>query len=226
MRILLLLLALAASGCDVSGRVEAEIVSALPKALGPADHYDATVDGLQLSARTAERVTITGDRVAREDAPVVDRLDVTLWGVAFDQKTRVLTRVDSARATARLLPADLATYLGTQRGISRAAVTLAAPDRATVRVEGAIEGFRLPVGAEIRGQLVAADGAVRLDVESVRAAGIGLGGSLARAVGDRINPVADLRDEDLALTVTDVRVERGAVVVEATGDLQGVRLRR
>ncbi|WP_412068864.1 DUF2993 domain-containing protein [Rubrivirga sp. IMCC43871] len=226
MRILLLLLALTASGCDVSGRVEAEIEAALPAALGPADHYDATVDGLKLSSRTADRVTIAGDRVAREDAPVVDRLDVTLWGVAFDQKTRVLTRVDSARATARLLPTDLGEYLGAQRGISRATVALAVPDRATIRVEGAIEGFRLPIGAEIRGRLVASGGVVRLDVESVRAAGIGLGGGIARAVGDRINPIADLRDEDLALTVTGVRVERGAVVVDATGDLEGVRLRR
>lgn len=226
MRTALLLLALAATGCDVSGRVEAEIEAALPAALGPADRYDATVDGLRLTSQTADRVTITGDRVAREGAPVVDRLDVTLWGVGVDQRTRELTRVDSARATARLLPADLGAYLGTQRGVSRASVALAAPDRATIRVEGAIEGFRLPIGAEVRGRLVASGGVVRLDVESVRAAGIGLGGGIARAVGDRINPVADLRDEDLALTVTGVRVGRGAVVVEATGDLAGRRVGR
>lgn len=212
------------TGCDLSGRVEAEIEAALPEALGPADSYDAQVEGLRVSDGTAEVVSVVGRRVAREDAPVVDRLDIDLRGVSYDRRTRQLTRVESARGTARLLPADLAAYLGTQRGISDAQVTFAAPDRATVRVRGEIEGLRLPLGAEIQGRLGARDGRVHLTVESVRAAGIGLGGTLARAVERQINPVADLTDEDLPLRVEAVRVDGGALVLEATGDPTGMRL--
>ena len=65
-----------------------------------------------------------------------------------------------------------------------------------------------------------------LEVESVRAAGIGLGGTLARAVSQQINPVVDLTDEDLPLRVTSVRVAEGALVMEATGDPTGMELRR
>lgn len=225
----LLVAALAAvllTGCDLSGRVEAEIEAALPEALGPADSYDATVEGLRLGDGTAEAVQVVGRRVAREDAPVVDRLDIDLRGVAFDRSTRQLTRVESARGTARLLPSDLAAYLGTQRGIADARITLSEPDRATVRVEGAFEGLRIPLGAEVRGRLGARDGRVHLSVESVRAAGIGLGGALARAVESQLNPVADLTDEALSLRVESVRVEGGALVLEATGDPTGMELRR
>ncbi len=218
--------ALVLGGCDLSGRVEAEIEAALPAALGPAARYDAEVEGLSLGDASAETVRVVGERVARADAPVIDRLDVELRGVTFDRSERRLTRVDAARATARLLPADLAAYLGTQRGIADADLALAAPDRATVRVRGEFEGLRVPLGAEVRGRLAATDGRVRLGVESVRAAGIGLGGAIARRVEQEINPVVDLTDEKLALRVTGVRVESGALVVEATGDLTGLRLRR
>ncbi len=224
--LLLAVLAAVASGCDLSGRVEGEIEAALPAALGPADAYDATVEGLRLRAGEASRVAVVGQRVAREDAPVVDRLDVVLWGVAFDRATKRLTRVDSARAVARLLPADLAAYLVRQRGVARADVALAPPDRATVRVEGEIEGIRIPVGAEVTGRLRAEGGQVRLDVDAVRAAGFSLGGALARRLDEQINPVVDLTDEDLALDVTGVRVESGALVLEARGDPTGLRLRR
>ena len=221
-----LLAALAASGCSVSGRVESEIEGALPAALGPADAYDATVDGVDLGAGTADRISIVGDRVAREDAPVVDRLTVELRGVRYDRKTKRILGARSARATARVLPLDLADYLARQRGVGDARVTLAAPDRATVRVEGEVEGLRLPVAAEVTGRLEAAGGTVRLAVDDVRAAGIGLGGALARRLEERINPVVDLTDEALALRVTGVRVEGGELVLDAEGDVAGLRLRR
>jgi len=226
MRVLpLLLVLLVASGCNVTGRVEAEIEAALPRTLGPAARYEATVQGLDLGDRSAEAVSIVGERVAREGAPVLDRLDVTLRGVALDRKTRTLSRADDARATLRLLPADLAAYLNARPDISSATVAFAAPDRATVRVEGVFEGVRIPVGAEVQGRLVAVGGRVRLEVSSVRAGRLPLGGAVAQALERRLNPVLDLTEEDLSLRVTAVRVEGPALVLEATGDLVGTRLR-
>ncbi len=220
----LALAVLVASGCSVSGRIESEIESALPEALGPADLYDATVEGASLSNGTAERVSIVGERVARQDAPVVDRLDVELRGVRYDRKTKRLLGADSAQATVYLLGSDLSTYLDRQRGVGDARVTLQAPDRATVRVEGEIRGVRLPVAAEVSGRLVAQDGTVRLDVEGVRAGGVSLGGALADRLDEMINPIVDLTDESLILRVTSVRVEGDTLVLEATGDVTGLRL--
>ena len=85
-------------------------VPVAPSPKGPGD--DATVEGLRLGDGTAEAVQVVGRRVAREDAPVVDRLDIDLRGVAFDRSTRRLTRVESARGTARLL-----SWKGTRKGL-------------------------------------------------------------------------------------------------------------
>ena len=220
------LAALVAGGCSVDGRVESEIERALPAALGPAERYDATVDGVDLGDGTAERVSVVGERVDREDAPLIDRLDIELRGVRFDRTSKRITGAESARATARVTAGDLAAYLERQRGVGQARVTLRAPDRAVVRIDGEVEGLRLPVAAEVRGRLAARDGTVRLDVEGVRAGGFGLGGAIARALDDRLNPVVDLTDESLALRVTGVRVEGDVLVLESTGDVSGLRLRR
>ena len=217
-------LAAAASGCSVDGRVESEIEAALPAAIGPADGYDVEVDGVSLSAGTAERVRIEGRRVARDDAPVIERLSVDLRGVRYDRASKRLEGAESARATVRVLPRDLAPYLDQRRGLERTEVTLTPPAGLTLRTQGEIGDVRLPVAAEVRGRLAARGGTVHLDVERVGAAGISLGGGLARRLSDRVNPVLDLTDERLALRVTAVRVTRDTLVLDATGDLTGLRL--
>ncbi len=225
-RLLFLALAIAASGCSVDGRVEQEIEAALPAALGPADDYTVTVDGVSLGSGTADRVQIEGRRVARQDAPVIERLSIDLRGVRYDRGSKRLTGAESAQATIRVLPADLAPYLDRQRGLERTEVTLQPPSGLTLRTQGEIGDVRLPVAAEVRGQLAARDGTVHLDVERVGAAGISLGGGLARQLSERINPVLDLSDERLALRVTGVRVTRDTLVLDASGDLTGLSLPR
>ena len=225
-RLLFLTLAVVASGCSVDGRVESEIEAALPAALGPADDYSVAVDGVSLGAGTADRVQIEGRRVAREDAPVIERLSVDLRGVRYDRKSKRLEGAESARATIRVLPADLARYLDQRRGLERTEVALEPPSSLTLRAQGEIGDVRLPVAAEVRGRLAAREGTVHLDVERVGAAGIGLGGGLARRLSAEINPVLDLTDERLALRVTAVRVTRDTLVLDATGDLAGLRLPR
>lgn len=224
---LVLTLAAAASGCSLSGQVEAGIERALPAAIGPAERYDVEVEGLRARAGEAERVAVVGLRVQPEGAPTLDRLDLDLRGVRYDRGSERLERVESARATVRLLPADLDAFLSTQDGIREATVRLREPDSATVRLRPAIGDLALPPGVavEVRGRLRAENGALRLDVDELRAAGFDLGQTLARELSERINPVVDLSDLEPTLRVVDVRVEDGAVWLEATGDLTGLRLR-
>lgn len=222
----LLVLAVALAGCDVTGRVEQEIEAALVEAVGPAESYDVTVEGLSLGSGEAERVMALGRRVRPEEGPVIDRLDLVLRGVRYDRGERRLERVESARGTVRLEPADLAAFLETREGVREASVALEAPDRATIRVRPDLGGVSLPAGAaaEVSGRLVGAGSEVRFEVDAVRALGLDLGGAVARRLSDAINPLADLARTRPALDVTDVRVEGGAVVVEATGDLTGLRV--
>lgn len=222
----LVFVAVAASGCDLTGRVEAEIASGLPRAIGPADRYDVEVEGLRATAGEAERVGIVGERVRRDGVPVIDRLDLELTGVRYDRGDRVLERVDQTAATVRVLPDDLAAYLDTRRGVREASVRVEAPDRVVLRLRPEAGGILSDgVVAEVAGRLGVDGGRVVLDVESVRAGGIGLGRLGARAIDGAVNPVLDLTEAEPALAVEAVRVEAGAVVVEATADLDGLKLR-
>lgn len=225
--LLALTLAAVASGCDLSGRVEAGIEDALPEAIGPAERYDVTVSGLRASAGEAERVTVVGLRVEPEGAPVLDRLDLVLTGVRYDRKGKRLERVESAQGTVRVLPADLAAFLNERDGVREASVTLREPDRARLRVRPEIGSITLPrgVAVELEGRLRADSSTVRLDVTDLRAAGLSLGRTLAGELSERINPVVDLSETEPPLRVTDVRVENGALILEAEGDLTGFRFR-
>ncbi|HLT46069.1 MAG TPA: DUF2993 domain-containing protein [Rubricoccaceae bacterium] len=224
-----LLLALAfASGCNpVESLVEREIERELPGVIGPADGYEVDVAGLRTSTGEAERVTVLGRRVRPAGAPVLDRLDLELLGVRYDRDARRLDRVEHARATARVLPADLAPFLDTHRNVRDPAITLRPPDGATLRFRPEAGGFAVPEGVavEMTGRLVAEAGRVRFDVSEVRAAGIDLGATVARRLSEAIDPIVDLTDTRARLQVTAVRVEAGAVVAEATGDLSGLSTR-
>ena len=226
LRLAAVLLAVLLAGCDVSGRVEREVEAALVKAVGPAESYRVEVEGLNARAGEADRVVAVGRRVRPEEGPVLDRLDLVLRGVRYDRGERRLERVEEARGTVRLVPADLAAFLETREGVREASVRLEAPDRATIRVRPDLGGVSLPAGvaAEVSGRLAGAGGEVRFEVEDVRAVGLDLGGAVARRLSDAINPLADLGSTRPALTVTSVRVENGALVVEATGDLEGLRV--
>jgi hypothetical protein len=226
--LVLLLLALSAAGCNpVEAYVERGIEQELPRVLGPADRYDVDITGLRTSTGEAERVTVLGERVRPAEAPALYHLALALHGVRYDRDARRLDHVERAHATARVLPADLAPFLDAHRNVHGAAITLRPPDGATLRFRPELGGLSLPAGVavEMTGRLVAAEGRVRFDVSEVRAGGVGLGSAVARRLSAEINPVVDLTRTDVALRVTAVRVEPAAVVVEATGDPSGLRLR-
>ena len=226
LRPLLVLVPAVLCGCSVSGTVEDQIERALPRAIGPAESYDVTVDGLRARTSEAEAVRAVGRRVRPEGAPVLERLDLDLWGVRYDRGERRLERVDSARAAARVLPADLSAFLEARRGVRDVSIRLVPPDTAVVRVRPEVGNLALPrgVAAEVDGRLVAVDGRVHLEVLALRAVGLDLGRTAARRLSDQINPVVDLSETRPALRVTRVRVEDGGIVLVAEGDLTGLRL--
>ena len=224
----LLAVLLAGSGCSVTGTVERGLEDKLREIIGPAERYDVRIDGLRARSGRAERVLAVGERVRPEDAPVVERFELDLRGVTYDRREKRLERVDSARATAHITARDLVDFLETRDGVRAATLTLRAPDEATLRIRPEFGGIALPPGvaAEVRGRLEAAGSRVNFVVSDVEAAGLDLGGAAARRLSGVINPLVDLADLDVELQVTSVRVAGEAIVLDATGDLSGLRLRR
>lgn len=223
------LVLLLCAGCVPStGQVERGLERELAQLLGPADRYDVEIDGLRARSGEAERVTVVGERVRAEGAPVIERLELDLRGVVYDRDEERLERVESARGTVQITGPDLAAFLGAYRNVRDAEVTLREPDGATIRVRPEFGGVALPrgVAAEVTGRLEAADGRVHFAVSEVEAAGFDLGSAAARRLSEAINPLVDLSDVAAGLRVTDVRVEDGVVRLDAAGDITGLRLRK
>lgn len=223
----LLLAGLLLTGCVPStDAIERRIERELPELLGPADRYDVEIEGLRARDGRADRVTATGERVRMEDAPVLDRLVVEMEGVAYDRREQRLDRVDTLRATAHLRPADLEAFLEAHRNVRDAAVTLRAPDEATIRLRPELGGLALPRGMEleVRGRLEPRAGRLHLAVDRVEAAGAGLGDTAARRLADAVNPLVDLSAPGADLRITGARVEGGALRLDAAGRASSLRL--
>ena len=225
---LLLALALAVLGgvgCNpATAFAEREVERALADAFGPADSYDVQIEGLNAGAGTARRVTVVGDRVRPEGAPVLDRVDAVLDGVRFDREAKTLERADAAAITVAIRPDDLAAFLVASGRIEEAEVTFEAPDRLVLRARPDLGAIPLPPGATVRveGALRGEGARVVFDVERVEAAGIGLGGAAADLLEDQVNPLLDLSASG-GLEVTRIDVEGGALRVRTEGPLTDVR---
>lgn len=223
-----LLLALGTGCVPSTGQIERGLERELPKLLGPADRYDVEIEGLRARSGEASRVSAVGERVRLADGPVVDRIDLELRGVRYDRGQDRLERVESARATARITPLDLADFLETHRNVREAAVTLEAPNRATIRLRPEVGGIALPrgVAAEVSGTLEPEGRRLRFEVTDVQAGGIGLGRAAATGLSELVNPLVDLSETPADLRITGVRVEDGVLRLDATGNPTGIRLRQ
>lgn len=222
------LLALLFVGAGCTGTVERELEDKLRAYIGPAERYDVQIDGLRARSGRASRVFAVGERVQLEDAPVVERFEFDLRGVTYDRSAKRLERVDSTRASARITALALVDFLESKDGVREATLSLRAPDEATLRVRPELGGLPVPRGirAEVTGRLEASGSRVRFVVSDVEAAGFNLGTAAARRLSEVINPLVDLADLNDNLEVTSVRVEGDAVVLEASGDLSGLQLKR
>ena len=221
----LLLVAVGGAGCNPTTAIaEREVERALERAFGPADDYDVQIEGLDAGDGTARRVTVVGERVRPEGAPVLDRVDAVLEDVRFDRSAKTLERAGRSDITVSVLPDDLAAYLVASGRVEDAEVSFEAPDGLVLRVRPDLGAIPLPPGATVRvaGTLAGEGARVRLDVASVEAAGIGLGGAAAGLLEDQVNPLLDLSRSG-GLEVTGIDVEGGALRVRAEGPLTDVR---
>jgi hypothetical protein len=104
------LLATTACSTYLDARAEAALREALLRVVGPAESYDVRVSGASLDGSRFERVRFVGRRVARADAPVLDRLELDLQGVVVDRAAKSLTAVAATRVELQLKGADLAVF--------------------------------------------------------------------------------------------------------------------
>ena len=211
----LLLVASCASVLDA--RASAALREALIRVVGPAATYDVTVSGASLDGTRFDRVHLVGTRIARPQAPVLDRLDLELTGVVVDRAEKKLSAVATSRAELQLRGADLADYL--RRWLADPVVTLSAPDRIDLVGAPRLGGIELGAGldAEIGGRLVAAGTLLRLSIDRVRL-GRNDAPGFVRGVLDRlVNPVVDVAAYPLPARIDAVEIEGDAIRLRGSG---------
>jgi len=199
---------LATTACSpyLDARAEAALRDALLRVVGPAESYDVRVSGANLDGSRFDRVRFVGRRIARADAPVLDRLELDLQGVVVDRAAKSLTAVATTRVDLQLKGADLAVFLS--RWLGEPQVTLSPPDRIAVVGTPRIGGIALggAGGAELQGRLVSAGTQLFLTIDRIRL-GRGEAPSLARVIVERaINPIFDVADAPLPARLDAVEV--------------------
>jgi hypothetical protein len=210
---------LLACGDYLDARAEGALREALVRVVGPAASYDVSVTGASIDATRFERVRFVGTRVVRERAPVLDRLELELRGVAIDRQEKRLTALAGATAALRIRAGDLADYLRERGWFEDARVALAPPDRITIngvpKIGGAV--LQLRDGVELQGRLVAQGAQLRLAVDAVRIGDL-QAPPLVRALLERaVNPLIDAGAYPVAARIDAVAVDGDSVVIAASG---------
>ena len=214
-------LLLASCGTYVGQRVESVILEALPRVVGPANHYGATVRGASADLSHFDQVSAVGVGVRRPNTPVLERIELDLLDVAVDRNARQITSIADANVTATLSASDLAAYLDQQRWITESAVRVVAP--ATVIVSGR---FKLPgtglsllpsLVGEIRTTLAPRGSQLLLKVDALRL-GDREAPALARnLIEQAINPLFDVEHYAVPSRIDRAAVEGNSIIVAASG---------
>ena len=215
--VITLLLASCASYTD--RRAETALLQALPKLVGPADSYTATVQGASGDGTRFEQVQATGVRVRRPNLPVFERIELRLSDVVVDSAAKRVTALGDARLSLRLRVDDVAAYLGASEWIDRPAVRVSAPDRVFISGQLKIAGIALGSMsvADLEGRLQARDTQLRLAVDALSWRGQTAPALVRALVEQAINPILNVAQYPLPARIDSAVVDGDAIVITASG---------
>ena len=220
-RLLLLITLLLLLSCVgyTDRRAEALLLDALPKLVGPADNYTATVQGASSDGTRIEQVQATGVRVRRPNLPVFERIELRLSGVVVDTAAKRITSLGEARLSLRLKVDDVAAYLGSSEWIDRPAVRVSAPDKIFISGRLKIAGITLGASsaADLEGRLQARDTQLRLSVDALSWRGQAAPALVRALVEQAINPILDVSQYAVPTRIDSAVVEGDAIIITASG---------
>ena len=220
-RLLLLITPLLLVSCasNIDRRAETALLQALPKLVGPADNYTATVQGASRDGTRFDQVQATGVRVRRPNMPVFERIELRLSGVVVDVAAKRVTAVDDARLSLRLKVDDVAAYLGASEWIDRPAVRVSAPDKVFISGRLKIAGIALgsTSAADLEGRLQTRDTQLRLTVDALVWRGQAAPALVRALVEQAINPILDVAQYAVPAHVDSAVVDGDAILITASG---------
>ena len=203
----------------VTQRAEVLVRDRLAQTLGPALRYDVEVQGVSQDASLIDRVRVVGFRVARNDAPVLDRLDVDFRGVRVDRTEKRIVAIESAAVTADLLAGDLANYLMTQGWIGDAKVGFRPASEIVASGRLKLPGMSSgpTASAEFRGRLLAQGSQLHLSVDSLRLGTLAAPPVLRALLETTLNPLVDTASFAVPSRIDSVVVEEAVLRIRGSG---------
>ena len=220
-RHLLLVTALLIASCAsyTDQRAQTALLQALPKLVGPADSYTASVQGVSGDGTRIEQVQATGVRVRRPNMPVFERIELRLSGVVVDTATKRMTSVGDARLSLRLNAAEVAAYLGSSDWIDQPAVRFSAPDKIFISGRLKIAGIALvsTATADLEGRLQARDTQLRLGVDALAWRGQTAPALVRGLVEQAINPILNVAQYPLPARIDSAVVDGNVIIITASG---------
>lgn len=210
---------LASCAAWLDRRVEAIVLEALPRLVGPADEYVVTARGATPEGDRIDELRASGRRVRRERMPVLDRVDLVLKDIVIDRATRRVVSIGRADAAVFVTAADLGRHLQSQDWIEDPLVRVEAP--ADIVVSGRLKVPGVPFLAtpqgEFRGRLVPRESELLMRVSAL-SLGDRQAPVLLRAILEQaINPVFDTARYAVPSRIDAVTVQGEALVLQASG---------
>jgi len=210
------------AGCDglsPQTTVAHKIADALPRWIGPAEHYDVKVDGdtFALGRGHVRRVQIDGSNVQLSSTVSMDRINIDAHDVSFDRKARKVHRIDDVSFTGQVDQGDIDRYLTKARPDLNDVVVRLRTNDVEVSTPITVRGYTTTVS--VSGTLKPnAEAANKLDFVA-NGGNIGIVPVPARLVNvavDEINPVLDLSRVRFPIAVKSVDIHNGRAAVQGT----------
>ena len=203
-------------GGDPNAIASRKIADALPDVIGPAKHYDVSVDGnaMSLSRGHASRVQIDGQDVQVSPSLVMNTLHVDAHDMALDTKTRKVEHAGSVEFNAAIGQLNLDRYLASSKStLSGLTVKIRWTDlEASVPVSAVGISATVVVDGTLAPSSVGAD---KLDFipEGADVGVVPIPHKLLEIAMNRINPVVDLSGMKFPVTVESAGAQNGRLMV-------------
>jgi len=220
---------LALTGCSsaVDHTVAGSIKSALPSAIGPAENYAVTVktDPIALAQGHLREVDIVGTDVQLSPQLLIDELDIDASDIDINLNTRQVKSVGQVLFLAQVGQDNIDHYIDNEPAGStqRAEDLKVTVNDHSITARVLVKMLGIDVPASVTGAFeVEPDNPKLLDFVANK-------GSLSiiplpqfalNIALQRINPVIDLSDTNVPVTVDQVTIQSGKIIISGEADLQ------
>jgi len=223
------ILGAALAGCSqtVDHTIAGGIKSALPNAIGQAKSYSVIVDSdpLEAAKGNLRKVTIVGEDVNLSPQLLIDELDIEATDIKADVRTRKVKSVGEVDFVAQIGQDSIDHYLAAQLPDSsqrqeKLKVTI---NDHTVTATVLVKALGISVPASVTGTFGVDSGdqkhmSFAADKGSLSIIPVPL--FALKIALDKINPVIDVSNTTVPVTVNSIIVQDGKIIIHGQADLQ------